>query len=85
MAPLYFWYVVGEVFAGAIRGQGESLRPMVITLLGTCATRVLWIWLVPHNHQLLAILAVYPVSWAVTSLAFAIFYHLFRAYTRVRT
>lgn len=85
MAPLYFLYVFGEVFAGAIRGQGESLRPMVITLLGTCATRVLWIWLVPHNHQLLAILAVYPVSWAVTSLAFTIYYHLFRADTRVRT
>lgn len=85
MAPLYFLYVFGEVFAGAIRGQGESLRPMVITLLGTCATRVLWIWLVPHNHQLLAILAVYPVSWAVTSLAFTIYYHLFRDHTKVRT
>lgn len=85
MAPLYFLYVFGEVFAGAIRGQGESLWPMVITLLGTCATRVLWIWLVPHNHQLLAILAVYPVSWAVTSLAFTIYYHLFRDHTKVRT
>lgn len=85
MAPLYFLYVFGEVFAGAIRGQGESLRPMIITLLGTCATRILWIWLVPHGHQLSAILAVYPVSWAVTSLAFAIYYHLFRAHTRVRT
>lgn len=78
MAPLYFLYVFGEIYAGAIRGEGESLRPMVITLLGTCATRILWIWFVPHHNRLLAILAVYPVSWAVTSLAFVIYYHLFR-------
>lgn len=36
MAPLYFLYVFGEIYGGALRGAGESFAPMLITLLGTC-------------------------------------------------
>lgn len=75
MAPLYFLYVFGEVFGGALRGEGETFIPMVITLLGTCATRVLWILFVPHHYNLLLIFAVYPVSWAIASLGMTVYYY----------
>lgn len=75
MAPLYFLYVFGEVFGGALRGEGETFVPMIITLLGTCATRVLWILFVPHHYDLLLILTVYPVSWAIASLGMTVYYY----------
>lgn len=75
LAPLYILYVFGEVLAGAIRGTGETLRPMLITLAGTCATRILWIFfVVPQHSDFFTILACYPLSWAVTSLAFILYY-----------
>lgn len=75
MAPLYFLYAFGEVYGGSLRGAGESLAPMAVTLSGTCATRVLWIFFFPHGHSLLKVLAVYPVSWAACSLGMAACYH----------
>ena len=75
LAPLYCLYAIGEVYAGAIRGTGETFRPMLITLLGTCATRILWIlFVVPRHPGFYTILGCYPVSWAVTAVAFLLYY-----------
>ncbi|WP_298580982.1 MATE family efflux transporter [uncultured Olegusella sp.] len=75
LAPLYILYVFGEVLAGAIRGLGETLRPMLITMAGTCVTRILWIiFIVPLRSDLFTILGCYPLSWAVTSLSFVLYY-----------
>ena len=75
LAPLYCLYAIGEVYAGAIRGTGETFRPMLITLLGTCATRILWIlFVVPRHPGFYTILGCYPVSWAVTAVAFFLYY-----------
>ncbi len=77
MAPFYFLYVLGAVYAGAIQGMGESLRPMVLTLLCSCGLRILWILLFPHNHALIKILLIYPISWGANGLTFAIYYRMF--------
>lgn len=75
LAPLYVLYVFGEVLSGAIRGTGETLRPMLITLIGTCATRILWIlFVVPQHNGLFMILSCYPLSWGITSLVFILYY-----------
>ena len=75
LAPLYVLYVLGAVLPGAIRGFGESVKPMIITLFGSCACRVLWIlFVVPLNPTLMTVLTCYPVSWGVTSFIFLLYY-----------
>ena len=79
MAPLYFLYVFGEILAGAIRGTGETLKPMLLTLAGTCLSRILWIRLVvPRHNEMEAIIASYPVSWIITGVFFLVFYQFHR-------
>lgn len=75
LMPMYFTYVCIEVLSGTIRGAGESLIPMVITALGVCAVRILWVFLVvPRWHELNVLMLSYPVSWAITSAVFLIYY-----------
>lgn len=75
-APLYILYVVGAVLPGAIRGTGETVKPMFITLFGSCVCRVLWIlFVVPLNPTLMTVLSCYPVSWAITSFLYLVFYN----------
>lgn len=74
-ALFFFTYIWGEVLAGAIRGTGNTFVPMVITLLCTCLFRILWIaFLVPELAQVEHVVAVYPATWIVTSLAFIAYY-----------
>lgn len=74
IAPFYVLYALGEVLSGAIRGTGNSFQPMIITLLSTCAVRVFWMLLiVPVHSAFFTILACYPVSWAITALAFMLY------------
>lgn len=78
LSPLYFVYVFGEALSAAIRGAGETLRPMLLTLIATCASRVLWIlFVVPRSRGLITIVASYPVSWALTAVSFAVYYRIF--------
>lgn len=78
LAPMYVLYVFGEIFSGAIRGTGETFRPMLLTLIGTCGTRVFWmLFIVPMDKNMMSILASYPVSWLVTTVLFIIYYFLF--------
>lgn len=58
-----------EVGCGVMRGMGKAFIPMVVSLVGSCLFRVLWIAYVcpldPTNIQLLYIS--YPISWILTS------------------
>jgi putative MATE family efflux protein len=77
LAPLYFLYIGGEVFSGAIRGTGETFKPMILTLLGTCACRVIWVlFAVPLQPTLKMVIWSYPASWIITSLSFIVFYQI---------
>ena len=80
LAPLYFLYIGGEVLSGAIRGTGETFKPMVLTLLCTCACRVVWVlFAVPLQPTLKMVIWSYPVSWIVTSLSFIVFYQIHKS------
>jgi putative MATE family efflux protein len=80
LAPLYFLYIGGEILSGAIRGMGETFKPMVLTLLGTCACRVVWVlFAVPLQPTLKMVIWSYPVSWIVTSLSFIVFYQIHKS------
>lgn len=68
-APFYFIWTVIEVLANALRGAGDALAPMVISVGGVCGLRILWVFLVvPHWPTLLGISICYPLSWVLTAL-----------------
>lgn len=62
--------------SGAIRGSGESLRPMLLTVIGTVVFRVAWLLVVvPLHHTLQTMLLVYPVTWILTAALFVAYHH----------
>lgn len=76
----YFTCGIMDVCVGAIRGLGYSILPMIVSLLGACGFRVLWIFTVFRQVNTLEILYIsYPVSWVITSLThFICFYFAFK-------
>lgn len=78
-APWYWLYVPVEILSGSLRGMGDTLVPTIITAVGICLFRVLWIFaLVPRWHSILAVVVSYPITWFLTALAFTIYYQYFR-------
>ena len=62
---------------GVLRGIGFSLAPMVISLLGACGLRLVWIatvFQVPQLHHISTVYISYPITWAVTLLAQLLLY-----------
>ena len=64
--PFFMLYNYG---AAVLRGMGHSAVPMILSVLGTVGTRVVWIFLIFPQHRSLDILFIsYPVSWIITIL-----------------
>lgn len=58
-----------EIPAGALRGAGHSALPAVMTVIGTCAFRIIWICTVFRVHTKLEVLySAFPISWVITIL-----------------
>ena len=69
----YFLCGIMEGLTGAQRGLGHSWPPLIISLLGTCVFRIVWINVVfPLKPTLEVIYLSYVVSWTLTSLAHSI-------------
>ncbi len=74
----YFICGAMDVTTGAIRGMGVSLQPMIITVLGVCGVRILWVFTVfniPAFHTVATLYTSYPVSWGITFIAEIITYY----------
>lgn len=76
IAPFFVTYVFLQIFGGAIKGTGKTVAPMIITFLGICVLRIVWVLSVhlikPDNFLL--VLYNYPVTWITTSTVFVIYY-----------
>lgn len=75
----YFLCGTMDVVTGSIRGLGPSVTPAVISLLGVCGLRIVWIYTVFAAHRSLMVLYLsYPVSWLITLvvniICFAVFF-----------
>lgn len=71
----YTTFVIVEVPTGSIRGAGQTVWPMLITLVGTCILRIAWMMLVvPHHWDITWVATVYPLSWVVTGIAFLVYW-----------
>lgn len=76
MAPCYWLFVPIEMLSGSLRGMGNTAVPTIITALGVCVFRTIWMFtVVPVWHEILAITISYPISWIFTSTAFIIYYN----------
>ena len=70
IATLYFICGIMDSMVGTIRGLGYSILPMIVSLTGACALRVIWIYTVfQWNRTLDTLYISYPVTWTVTALA----------------
>ena len=77
------WYIllvqplnaVIEIISGSMRGYGRSLEPALVSLFGICGVRILWVCTgFRHAGTYAALLAAYPMSWAVTAAALTVLY-----------
>ena len=63
----YFLCGIMDLFPGALRGMGHSGVPMILSILGTVGTRIVWIFGVFPSHRSLGVLFwSYPISWILT-------------------
>ena len=75
ITPCYIFFVFIEVLAGALRGMGDVMIPTLITLLGVCVLRLIWIAVVLQiSPTVNAIIYSYPVTWIATAVLFIIYY-----------
>ncbi len=58
---------VYEISGGCLRGMGHSLIPTVLTMLGCCGFRLVWVAAVFSRwHDIHVLMSVYPITWAIT-------------------
>ena len=54
-------------FPGALRGMDRSTVPMILSVIGTVGTRIVWVfWLFPAHRSLAFLFISYPASWLIT-------------------
>jgi len=64
-----------EIPAATMRGIGRSLEPALLTILGTCVLRLVWVFAVcPVWSGFDRLMIVYPFSWILTSILMLVFF-----------
>ena len=77
----YFLCGMMDVLCGVMRGTGYSFIPMVVSILGVCGSRILWIYTIfAMHHTLFTLFISYPISWAATALIHLLSYFLLKKY-----
>ncbi|MBQ4057827.1 MAG: MATE family efflux transporter [Lachnospiraceae bacterium] len=66
---VYFLCGLMDVMVGVLRGLGYSVMPMIVSLIGACGLRLLWIFTifqVEQYHTTTVLYLSYPVTWLIT-------------------
>lgn len=67
ICTIYCFCGIMDVFTGTMRGLGYSIMPTIVSLLGACAFRVVWILTVfAAFHDIRILYLSYPISWVLT-------------------
>ena len=77
----YFLCGIMDVLVGALRGIGYSLLPMVVSLVGSCLLRLLWlatVFQMERFHTTTTVYLSYPISWAITLSVHAVCFAVLR-------
>lgn len=76
ITPWYIVYVFIEILAGALRGIGDVIVPVIITLVGICVLRIVWLAVaLKVSPTISAIIFSYPVTWILTAVIFIGYYY----------
>ena len=78
-----FYFLCGlmDSIVGTIRGMGYAVAPTVVSMLGACGLRILWISTVfqlPALHSEAMLFISYPISWGITFAAHFVCYIFMR-------
>lgn len=69
-----------DVMVGAIRGLGYAVLPMIVSLMGACVFRIIYIYTVfEWNRTLHTLYISYPISWAMTATVHIICFLIVRS------
>ncbi len=72
--PFYFLLSILHGLAGAVRGTGASVPPMVVLLVSLCLFRIVWIqWVLPLFSGIEGVFILYPVSWGLGAVLMALY------------
>lgn len=75
MAPFFFFYALAEAFSGACCGTGDTVKPMITTLVTICLLRVIAIFFVlPNFRTMECIVWIYIASWIAAGTAFTVMF-----------
>ncbi|MCI9465051.1 MAG: MATE family efflux transporter [Lachnospiraceae bacterium] len=70
-----------DVIVGSLRGLGYAMMPMIVSLIGACGLRLVWIFTffrMESFHTTTSLYMTYPVSWIVTFLAHVVCFIIVR-------
>lgn len=82
-----FWHVgvielltgTYEIPGGTMRGMGWSMLPSIITIVGTCVLRIVYVLAIhPAFGTFEALMWIYPISWSVTGILMLVSYFFVR-------
>ena len=77
----YFLCGMMDTIVGSIRGMGYGVIPTVVSMIGACGLRLLWIatiFQIPEFHTPQLLFTSYPVSWGLTFLAHLVCFFIMR-------
>ncbi len=84
--PFFFLLAFSHALSAVLRGLGKSLIPMLVMLLCWCVIRVAFlVIMVPIFQDIWVVNWVYPITWGLSSLCFAIYYAFNHNYKKLCT
>lgn len=76
LSPFYVLCCFNQIYAGALRGAGNSRAPMVIMLASFVVFRQIYLFVMSHIcNEIIPIAMSYPAGWLLCSAATTIYYH----------
>lgn len=69
IARTYALCGIMDVMVGALRGVGYSIMPMIVSLIGACGLRLLWlatVFQIDRYHTVTTVYLSYPITWIIT-------------------
>lgn len=82
VAAFHFLCAFMDIMVGILRGLGHSVVPMIVSLVGSCALRLVWIATIFRAYPTPSCLYIsYPISWIITALAHVVYFFMIRRRT----
>ncbi len=71
-----------DVGCGILRGMGKAIQPMIVSLLGSCAFRIIWVKTICEWYpgKIMLLYISYPISWILTASVHYLFCFYFYRY-----